>query len=202
MTEITVDVRGITEVRATLAEFPDDTFRSATVAMRAATANAKRTVRGGFTDYNGSRGQAKLQNRSGNLRNSIKRETSGNTLSSLFSRLYSDSSNASIHEFGGTISAKNKYLRVPGGPYLNIPTPGNLSGSGLTVSSPGEVFASGGYIFKSKAGRWLVANKRGTPMFVLVKSITIKPRLGMNKAVEDEIPTLLGTLRNELFKGL
>jgi len=202
MPEITVDVRGITEVFKLLHQFPDNTFKAATAAMRVATVNAKRKIQSNFTRYNGTRGGDRLQNRTGDLRRSIKRETSGNTLSTLFSRVFSTSEYASIHEFGGTIIAKDKYVNVPGGPYLNIPTPSNLSGSGIILKIPAQIFAEdGGHMFKSKAGRWIVADGQGTPMFVLVKSVTIKPRLGMNKAVESEIPTLLGTLSNELFKG-
>ena len=124
MAEVTVDVRGITEVRSLLSEFPDSTFKAATAAMRVATVNAKRTVQGKFRPYSGQ-GSDNLQNRSGGLRSSIRRETSGLTLANLFSRLYSDSPFASIHEEGGTINARNKYMGVPGGPYLNIPTPSN-----------------------------------------------------------------------------
>lgn len=203
MAAITVDVRGITEVRAMLTKFPDETFQAAVKAMRVATVNAKRTVQGNFTSYSsGSRGGSRLQNRTGDLRSSIRRETSGKNLADLFSRVFSDDERAAIHEFGGTITAKSKYMRVPGGPYLNIPTPSNLSGSGATIMSPGEVFATGGYIFQSRSGNWIVSTKGGTPMFALVKSVTLKPRLGMNEAVEDEIPTLLRILNDEMLRDL
>lgn len=201
MAEITVDVRGIPEVRAMLAEFPDSTFKAATVAMRVATVNAKRTVVNRFRPYTGTGGST-LQIRSGELRRSIKRETTGATLGDLFSRVYSDSPFASIQEQGGTITAKNKYIRVPGGPYLNIPTPSNLDGSGLMINSPGTVFATGGYILRSKTGKYLIMSKGGTPMFVLTRSVDVPARLGMEDAVTDEIPTLLSTLNAELLKGL
>jgi phage gpG-like protein len=202
MAGVTVDVRGIPEVRAMLTKFPDETFQAAVVAMRVATVNAKRTIQGRFVSYSGTRGGSRLQNRSGDLRKSIKRETSGKDLANLFSRVFSDNENAAIHEFGGTINARSKYSRMPGGPYLNIPTSSNLSGAGSTMFSPGEIFATGGYIFKSKSGNFIVASKGGTPMFVLVKSVTIKPRLGMEKAVVDEIPTLLRVLSDELLRDL
>lgn len=202
MAAITVDVRGITEVRAMLAKFPDETFKAATVAMREATKNAKRTVQGNFKSYDGSRGGSSLHNRSGDFRRSVRRETSGTTLAGLFSRVYSDSEYASIHESGGTVRATNKYVSVPGGPYLHIPTPSNLSGSGIPIFTPGQLFATGGRIIKSRAGKWLVMSGKGVPMFVLVKSVTIPARLGMEDAVTDEIPTLLSVLNTELFRGL
>ena len=202
MAAITVDVRGITEVRAMLTKFPDETFQAATKAIRVATVNAKRTIQGNFVSYSGTRGSSRLQNRSGGLRKSIRRETSGKDLANLFSRVFSDHENASVHELGATINAKSKYVRVPGGPYLNIPTSSNLSGGGAMMFSPGEIFATGGYIFRSKSGNFIVASKGGTPMFVLVKSVTIKPRLGMEKAVTDEVPTLLRVLNDEMLRNL
>lgn len=202
MAAMTVDVRGIPEVLAMLREFPDETFKAATIAMRVATVNAKRTIQGRFQSYSGVRGGNDLQNRSGNLRRSIRRETTGVDLASLFSRVFSDSEIASVHELGATITAKNKYSRVPGGPYLNIPTPSNLSATGTTIMSPGAIFATGGFIFRSKSGNFLVANKKGVPMFVLVKSVTIKPRLGMEEAVVDEIPTLLRVLSDKMLENL
>ncbi len=60
-----------------------------------------------------------------------------------------------------------------------------------------EVFARGAYVAKnkSKAFPYRVVLD-GKAMFLLVKQVTIEPRLKMVKTVSDEIPTLLSALKD------
>lgn len=135
-----------------------------------------------------------LKRRTGALGKSLKAIVVGNNLETLEGIVYSDIVYAPIHEYGGVITAKNAYRGVPGGPYLNIPLPPNQTGAGVTRKSAKQVFDDGGFIYQSKRGNWLVAqNKNGTlqNMFVLKKQVTIEPRLGIRKAIDDETPHMM-----------
>lgn len=143
-----------------------------------------------------------LRSRTGSLRRSIGQQVSGTMLSSLNASVYSAQGTggtqvkyAPMQEFGGKVSpVNNKYAKVPGGPYLNIPVADNLTPAGVMRESAREVFMSGeGRIAKGPSGKWLVF-KGNKLMFVLVKEVTLKPRLGMYDAAEAEIPTLLSRL--------
>jgi len=150
----------------------------------------------------------KLKVRTGALRRSIGQEVSGKTIDKLRASVFSaahvggkELKYAPIQELGGTVRAIDKYVRVPGGPYLNIPTTANKTPAGVTRLQAREVFNQGGYIAKSRAGNWGVWLD-GKMMFVLKKQVEIPPRLGMVKAVDDEIPTLLSNLANIVGKEI
>jgi len=203
-TNTTVKVEGVDEVNTLLAQLPDHSLTVAKDALRITLLDARDKVLGNFERYSKSNfiGGDNLRTRSGQLKASIKTSVRGTKLSALSGSFYSTSPTAPIHEFGGTVEAKKAYATVPGGPYMNIPLPSNLSSNGIQLQSPAQVFSSGGRIIKSKLNNFLVVSKQGLLMFVLKKSVYIKPRLGMVKAAEDEIPTLLGVLREELLRGL
>lgn len=137
--------------------------------------------------------------RTGTLRRSIGHGVKGDNIKSLRASVYSESIvdgqpllYAAVHEFGSTIKAKDKYARVPGGPYLNIPTSANKTASGVMRKTARMVFNEGGYL-RQKRGKWGVY--LGTKkMFSLVKSVKIPPRLGMRKAAESAIETILSSL--------
>lgn len=139
--------------------------------------------------------------RSGALKRSIQQEVKGTDFRTLSASVFSAQGSgakevvyAPIQEYGGTVRAKNAYKNVPGGPYLNIPIADNLTGAGVMRESAKMVFMSGqGRIAKAKSGRWLVF-KGDKLMFVLLKEVTLNPRLGMRKAAEDQVPTLLSKL--------
>lgn len=141
-------------------------------------------------------GSNQLKNRTGSLRRSLQTRVSGVDLKTLTGRVYTNMVYAPLQEKGGTVKAIDKYMRVPGGPYLNIPLSANKTPAGVMRQSARDVFNAGGYIRRSKAGNYLVCKNDGTPMFVLKKSVYVPPRLGMLKAADDEIPTLLNNLRN------
>jgi len=188
-----VTVVGLDEVRKLLDELPEHSFDVTKVAISKAVLNTHAKV----SSYSGG-----LHNRSGLLRRSLKTDVKGTTLKDLRGDVYTDVKYAPIHEKGGTISAIDKYLRVPGGPYLNIPLATNKTAAGVMRMNARQVFSAGGYIIKSRIGNYLVMSGTDQPMFVLKKQVTIPARLGMEKAAEGEIPTLLSTLSSELLRGL
>lgn len=193
---ITVQIKGVVELKGLINKLPSHMYDTAKKALSAAVLGAHSEVSDNF----GPTGT--IESRSGRLRRSILPEVSGETLNTLRGSLSTDVVYAPIQETGGTIKAKDKYLRVPGGPYLNIPLPLNKTPAGVMRKSAKQVFEEGGFLVKSKFGRWIVMDVIGLPMFVLVKEVTLKPRLGMIDAAEGQIPTLLSTFQSLLLKGI
>lgn len=186
---IKIDVVGLEKVQEYLTDFPEETYQDARDAINDAMFRAKATTQ--------QNARSILKVRSGALRRSIQFTTKGKTLSTLQGSFYAAHKSgaatvayAPIHEYGGTIKAKNAYKKVRGGPYLNIPAKANKTPAGVIRNSARQVFQNGGFI----RGRTIVL--KGKVMFYLVKQVRIRPRLGMNKAAEAEIPTLLGDLQN------
>jgi phage gpG-like protein len=144
----------------------------------------------------------KLKHRTGTLARSMRHRVTGTLKTDLKGELYSDVIYSRIHEFGGTVVAKNAYKGVPGGPYLNVPSGDNLTAAGVMRRGPGSVFQAGGYIRRLKSGKYGVFLKKkdgkDSLMFVLIKSTTIKPQLGAKAAVEDEIPSLIRRLAKRM----
>jgi len=143
-----------------------------------------------------------MESRTGLLRKSLQVEVVGNSLKDLRASFYSAGLfagtpvvYAAIHEYGGTVKAKNAYKNVPGGPYLNIPTKSNQTAAGVTRFSPKDVFDKGGYIAqlrsRSKYGVFL----DGDLMYILIKEVKIPARLGMRAAADAAVPGLLDDLR-------
>jgi len=150
----------------------------------------------------------KLKRRTGTLAKSLLVEVYGDNLSQLEGRVYSDVEYANVHEYGAegnnAIKAKNAYRGVQGGPYLNIPLPNNQTPSGVQKFSAKQIFDSGGFIYRSKKGNWLVATaKNGNlqNMFVLKKRVEIKPRLGIRDAIDREMPQMIENMRNAVLEA-
>jgi len=194
-----VQVRGAEEVSTYLSLIPEEFFPVVKDAFQNAVMKAHEQTTSNL--QNGP-----LYSRTGHLARSLKFNVSGETVgtleASLYTSYYVDGTEvpyAPVQEFGATIRAKNKYARVPGGPYLNIPLPPNKTPAGVMRMSAKMVFEAGGTILKSKKGNWIVGLRQlgtFTPMFVLKKEVTIPPRLGMRDAVEDQIPSLLSQLES------
>lgn len=149
-------------------------------------------------------GRYGLQNRSSNLSKSIQTSVTGTKLSTLRGSVFTKSIYAPIHEVGGTVNAKNAYLFLEGGPYLNIPSSENQTPERrLTRLTATEVFNQGGYIVKINAPRaeYMLA-LNGVAMFWLVKSVELKARLRMVSTATEEIPTLLSNLNKVMLDGL
>jgi phage gpG-like protein len=137
-----------------------------------------------------------IETRSGKLMQSITTELTGTDFSNLKASIYTNCIYAPIHEYGGTVRAKKAYLKVPGGPYLNIPTNENKTPAGVMRLGAKEVFNRGGYI--AKAGKHYGVFLNGQMMFTLVSSVTVPPRLHMITSVEGEIPTFLSRMASRL----
>ncbi len=191
-----VVIIGSEEVQSLLNALPDHLFDRAKKAIGVSTLAVHTRV----SDFSG--GSNRLNSRTGLLRRSLKAKIEGSKLNSLRGSVSTGVKYAPIHETGGTIRAKDKYLRVPGGPYLNIPLDANKTAAGVMRRNAGAVFGAGGYIIKSKRANYIVMSNQGVPMFVLVKQVTLKARLGMVDAMEDEVPTLLGSLQRLLLVGI
>lgn len=189
-----VEVIGLDEVNQMINQIPFWEFEATKKAISKATLEVQSRVKGNFNSGDG------LHSRSGRLRRSIQTSITGTTMTTVSGRVYSDMVYAPIQETGGTIRAKDKYLRVAGGPYLNIPLSANKTAAGMMRMGAREVFNAGGFIIKSKKGNYLVMSGAGQPMFVLKKQVTIPARLGMMKASDDSVPTLLSELSRVLFE--
>jgi len=180
------------EVEQYLKKLPETSFEKAKKVFATSVLAANREVKSNAT--------TKLNVRTGALRRSIGQSVKGMNLDELRASIFSGSSGgkpvvyAPIHEFGGTVTAKKAYTNVPGGPYLNIPIADNLTPAGVMRMTAGMVFNQGGYLFKSKSGKWFVA-MNDKLMFVLVKEVTIKPQLGMRDAAEKQVPIILTELK-------
>lgn len=151
-----------------------------------------------------------LQSRTGKLKRSLQTnvETSGGgVLGEIKGKLTGGGGNdqviyALLQEKGGTVTAKTKYLGVPGGPYLNIPTSANKTAAGVMRQNAGMVFGAGGYIVRSQAGKYLVMSSQNIPMFVLVKQVVIPPRLKMVFHSESEVDNLVTAINTEMVNAI
>jgi len=195
---VQVQVIGVDEVREMLDIMPEVLFDNTKKAFSKNVLTIQRNITKPMkTGVNG------LQSRTGNLAKSIKPKVYGKNLKDLGASVTTDSVYAPIHEKGGDIIAKNAYLNLQGGPFLNIPAKANMTAAGIMRESAMVVFNTGGYIIKINApkARYAVL-KAGKVMFWLVKQVTIKPTLKMIKSAEDEVPTLLSSLNTVIFEGL
>ncbi len=182
------------ELQSFLDLFPDDTYKHAKYALRKGVVAAHKEVSDRFgTD---------IQSRTGTLRRSLGSRVSGDNLATLEASIYAAARHGGkamvytlAQEFGDTITATDKYIKVPGGPYLNIPVYSNLTPAGVMRMSAREVFKRGGYIAKSKAGAWGVFIK-GKMMFVLKTEVKLEPRLGMRDAAETQLPLIIKELKS------
>lgn len=147
-----------------------------------------------------------LQSRSGNLARSITHDITGTTLKTLSMSVNTNSIYAMIHEKGGTIKGKDKFLFLGRGPLLSIPTQANKTGSGVTRYTPTAIFAAGGYIGQAyvfvpgsgmQSRTAMILN--GEAMYTFASKVTIKPTLKMVSSAYDEVPTLLSNLDKTLL---
>lgn len=196
-----VKLTGLDEVKTLIRDMPKHLFDKTKIAIGGAILRVHADVSNNFVGFSGTSGE-KLQSRTGLLRRSLTTRVKGSNLKDLSGSLFTNVIYAPIQETGGKIKAIDKYLGVPGGPYLNIPLLANKTAAGVTRENAKAVFDGGGYIIKSRVGNYIVMSGTNTPMFVLVKSVTIPPRLGMEEALIDEVPTLLSTLKNILLDDL
>ena len=198
--DLSVDVTNLQEVVNFLNAMPVETFGQAKTVFSKAVLSASNKTKDNAANI--------LKIRTGLLKRSIKFDVAGTNVHNLRARVYSASVvggkpviYAPLHEgkpdgSDTTIRAIDKYMGVPGGPYLNIPGQQNKTPAGATRMKAREVFNAGGFIMGRTVMRGGTNEMRMYDvMFFLVKSVEIKPRLGMLKAAEAEIPTILSDLQ-------
>lgn len=86
-----------------------------------------------------------------------------------------------IHEYGGTITS--------GAKLMTIPLPAALSSRG--TSPPFARQWKNTFVARSKKGNLIIFQKRGAeivPLYLLVSSVTLPPRLGMRKELGTQVP--------------
>jgi len=195
MTAIVIDSAEVTDF---LKDFPEQLFSNAKREFSRSVFNVQSNITRPMRS-----GMKGLQSRSGNLARSIQAFVEGDKLDKLTGFVNTDSIYAPIHETGGTITAKNAYLNLPGGPYLNIPSSLNKTPAGITRFTAAVAFSQGAYIIPINAPKAKYAVMLdGNPLFWLVSSVNIKPTLGMVQTGEDEIPTLLSNLNQTLLDNM
>jgi hypothetical protein len=195
-----ITIVGDDEVQNLLKNLPSFYARETKMLLGKAVLKTQSDILDNFSHGSSGLSSNKLNSRTGNLARSIKTSVKGVELNELSANVYTDSIYAPLQEKGGDVKAKNKYARVPGGPYLNIPTNFNKTAAGVMRLSSREVFGMGGYIAKSKTGNWFVFALDGKPMFILKRSVTVPARLGMIDAGIESAKTLLDDL-NKLNLG-
>lgn len=189
-------------VEALVASYPQEIYSVFRGAVEVSTLAVQRKVTNNF-----GTGRDKLKVRSGKLRNSLVTIVEGSTINTLIARVQAGGGAQRVKYAvlqekgtgdlpGGAIKPKNgKYANVEGGPYLNIPLRDNKTPSGVMRKNAQQVFAEGGTIFKSRTGKWFVKSAQGQLMFILVKSVKFKGRLGMFKAKNEQIPLLMSDIQ-------
>ena len=182
-----ISVINLTEVVDFLNGLTESTFEIAKTEIATALFNADNSIKN----------DTELMTRTGNLFQSIQTRVEGNGFSSLQASIYTTSVYAPTHEYGATIRAIDKYMGVPGGPYLNIPTSSNKTAAGVTRKTATQVFSVGGHVVKFKSGKYGVM-LNGQVMYTLHKSVEIPARLGMFDKTEAEVPTLLSNIASQI----
>lgn len=190
----TVAAQGASEVSRFIDGLPDQLYDEARKIFATRAAKAHAEVQ--------ENARTKLKRRTGHLSRSIKFQVTGSDLKTLEASVYASKAvggeevvYAKTHEFGAEIKAKRAYKRVPGGPYLNIPTANNKTPAGVTRMPPKEVFNQGGFLLRFASGRWGVVHPGKGLMYILVKKVSIPARLGMRAAVDEQVPRLIEDLR-------
>lgn len=146
----------------------------------------------------------------GRLAGSFRSRISGKKINTIRMRVFTASKYAAIQEFGGTIRPKNRQ-------WLTIPMPAVLTKTGRARGSAGDYYDEPGhtwvqrdpddgqlYIWRQSEakGRGKVLAYKIEKLFRLVKSVTLKPRLGFRKTFEDERPGYLQALEKATRESL
>lgn len=125
-----------------------------------------------------------LNGRSGLLGKSFDAASVTNRPDEVAVSVFSTHPGARLQEKGGTVRAKGKRLAIPLGAALT-------DAAGAARGSPRQWSDASTYVTRTKGGQALImlrgANGEApTPLFVLMESVTIPPRLGFVKAWEDD----------------
>lgn len=100
-----------------------------------------------------------------------------------------------IHEYGGTIHAKRKFL--------TIPLPAALTPRG--TSAPFARQWKNTFVARSRAGNLIVFQRRGrdvVPLYLLRASVNIPARLGLRKELDNQIPYFLSRALDHIMRDI
>jgi hypothetical protein len=100
------------------------------------------------------------------------------------------------HEYGAVIKAKNAK-------YLTIPLRAALDSRGLPLKAKARDWKNT-FVAKTKNGNLVIFQKVGTtivPLYVLRTSVTIPPRLNMQKTLETNLPYFIDRAADAIVKA-
>ncbi len=138
-------------------------------------------------------GRPGLKRTTGTLARSFKRVVFGGNIRDLNMIVFTDSKYARIHEHGGKIKPKKGHA-------LAIPLNAAKTSAGVSrYKSPRDIPDL--WLYK-RGGRPPLLMLEGTPMFVLLKSVKIKPRLQMFKTWERQEPKTVRILNTAVGQVL
>ena len=186
-----LSIKNLDVIKA-LASAPERVTQKFKYAIRDIVAEISTTVIRGMHDYSpGKKGPtAPLQVRTGRLQQTIQGYVRGTTFDSLEGVVSAGNAQtpyAHIQEYGGTITPKSSE-------YLRIPLPEILTDRGA-VQGNYEIYNRGGRYETGSgeetylAGNAIMINLAGTPtpIYALVKSVKIPPRLGLRKTGSEKL---------------
>lgn len=208
---MTITINGIDAVRELFKQIPEAELRNVKIAINDTARAVQRDIINKATI-----GRPYLYARTGALWRSVKQKAAvGSQLSEVRGEVYTTSIYAPIQEFGGIVKAKDKFLRVPGGPYLAIPLKANKTPAGVMRFSVRDAFNNlGAVLRKTKSNKWFIGlenfkakRKKGKtqsvsyefiPYFVLKKQVKIPPRLHFRRSLDLNMPYFAQRLQDIL----
>lgn len=179
-------------IKQFLKELPDDAYNDARKVFEEVGEDVYKAIQ----DRADGKG---VRRRSGSLYNSIRFNIGGTDLKSLRMSITTNSPYAAAHEEGATIRAKNKYMWLRGGPYMNIPTAANTRSDGRPISDARTLFNTGARIKSGNTGFGIYSG--ATKMMHLAKVVKIPARLRFRETGVDYFPTLLSRLEEVFLKS-
>lgn len=145
------------------------------------------------TGFPGGTSENSLSKRSGLLIRALQKSVKvrGKTIDTIEAEIVIPASR-SIHETGGTIRPKNKK-------FLTIPLPDAQNSRG--IAPPFARQWKNTFVAETKKGNLIIFQRRATkivPLYLLKKSVTIKPRLGLRTELMKSIPYFKERLADRL----
>lgn len=146
------------------------------------------------TPYSGASSEDRLHSRTGEGVASIRKSitVTGSSTANIIGSI-GGLSRLGIHEFGGTVTPKRSK-------FLTIPLPAALDSRGVPLRQTARQWDKT-FIIKSKKGRLLIVRERGAsiePLYLLAKSATIRPRLGMRNMVQARLAKFADDLADDI----
>ncbi len=181
------------EFKRALREVPDQIYKGARKGLQKGLRGYQREL-----TRTRLRGRPGLARRSGNLARDLQTTVRGRTVDTLVGIAFFTAKYAPAHEFGATITPKR-------GRYLAIPLSAVSTPTGIAQYQPRD-FPNAFFIRSRKNPDNLVlVEERGSrivPLFAMVRSVTIPPRLEARETMRSYAPTILREVSDEIRKEL